>query len=52
LSARSAIINVDRIKEIVADGSGDGIVELADGTKVRLARSRRAAVDRSLGRAF
>ncbi|HEV2672423.1 MAG TPA: LytTR family DNA-binding domain-containing protein [Gemmatimonadales bacterium] len=49
---RSAIINVDRLKEIESDSSGDGTIVLADGTKVRLARSRRAAVDRLLGRAF
>jgi len=49
---RSAIINVDRLKEIESDSSGDGVIVLADGTKVRLARSRRAAVDRLLGRAF
>jgi two-component system, LytTR family, response regulator len=49
---RSAIINVDRLKEIESDRSGDGIIVLAGGTKVRLARSRRAAVDRLLGRAF
>jgi two-component system LytT family response regulator len=49
---RSAIVNVDRLKEIVIDATGDGIIVLADGTKVRLARSRRAAVDRMLGKAF
>ena len=49
---RSAIVNVDRLKEIVSDSSGDGVIVLADGTKVRLARSRRAAVDRLLGRTF
>ena len=49
---RSAIINLERLKEIISDDSGDGTVVLADGTKVRLARSRRAAVDRLLGRAF
>jgi two-component system LytT family response regulator len=49
---RSAIINVDRIREIVSDNTGDGVIALADGTKVRLARSRRSAVDRLLGRAF
>jgi len=49
---RSAIINVDRLKEIVLEGTGDGLVVLADGTKVRLARSRRAAIDRVLGRTF
>ncbi len=49
---RSAIINLDRLKEIVSDSSGDGVLVLGDGAKVRLARSRRAAVDRLLGRAF
>ena len=49
---RSAVINLDRLKEIVSDSSGDGTIVLTDGTKVRLARSRRAAVDRLLGRAF
>ena len=49
---RSAIINLERLKEIVSDSSGDGTIVLTDGTKVRLARSRRAAVDRLLGRAF
>jgi two-component system LytT family response regulator len=47
---RSAIINVERLKEIESDSSGDGIIRLAGGTSVRLARSRRAAVDRLLGR--
>jgi two-component system LytT family response regulator len=49
---RSAIINLERLEEIVSDSSGDGTIVLTDGTKVRLARSRRAAVDRLLGRAF
>jgi two-component system LytT family response regulator len=49
---RSAIINLDRIREIVSDGTGDGVVVLADGTRVRMARSRRAAVERVLGRAL
>jgi len=49
---RSAIVNLERIKEIESDGSGDGEVVLADGTRVRMARSRRAAVERVLGRAF
>src|SRR5207247_3368389 len=49
---RSAIVNLDRLREIVADSSGDGIVVLTDGTKVRMARSRRAELDRVLGRAL
>jgi two-component system LytT family response regulator len=49
---RSAIINLERLKEIIPDSTGDGIVVLVDGTRVRLARSRKAAVDRLLGRTF
>src|SRR5262245_22563035 len=49
---RSAIVNVNRLKEIVSDSSGDGVVVLEDGARVRFARSRRAALDRLLGRAF
>jgi len=49
---RSAIINLDRIREIVSDPTGDGVVVLADGTQVRMARSRRAAVERVLGKAL
>ncbi len=51
---RSAIINLDRIREIVSDGSGagDGVVVLVDGTRVRMARSRRAGVERVLGKAL
>ena len=49
---RSAIVNLERIKEIVADGSGDGMIVMGDGTRVRLARSRRAAVERMMGRVF
>src|SRR3954470_6263522 len=49
---RSAIINLDRIKEIVTDGSGDGEILLVDGTRVRMARSRREDVERVLGKAW
>jgi len=49
---RSAIVNVNRLEEIESDSSGDGIIRLSDGATVRLARSRRAAVDRLLGKAF
>jgi two-component system, LytTR family, response regulator len=49
---RSAIVNLDRIKEFVSDGTGDGLVVLADGTRVRMARSRRGEVERVLGRAL
>ncbi|MGH7336504.1 MAG: LytR/AlgR family response regulator transcription factor [Myxococcota bacterium] len=49
---RSAIVNLDRIREIVSDSTGDGVVVLADGTRVRMARSRRGEVERVLGRAL
>jgi two-component system LytT family response regulator len=49
---RSAIVNLERITEIVSDGTGDGEVVLGDGTRVRMARSRRAAVERVLGKAL
>jgi two-component system LytT family response regulator len=49
---RSAIVSLDRIREMVSDGSGDGVVVLANGTRVRLARSRRETVSRVLGRAL
>lgn len=49
---RSAIVSLDRIREIASDGSGDGVIVLADGTRVRMARGRREAVARVLGRTF
>jgi len=49
---RSAIISLARIREMLSDSRGDGVVVLADGTKVRMARSRRAAVERVLGKAL
>jgi two-component system LytT family response regulator len=49
---RSAIVSLDRIKEIVSDASGDGTIVLADGTRVRLARGRRSGVDKLLGKTF
>lgn len=49
---RSAIINLDRLKEIVMDAGDDGTVVLMDGTTVRLSRTRRAQLDRVLGKAL
>lgn len=38
---RSAIVNIDRVREIHPMFRGDSVVILADGTRVRLSRSRR-----------
>jgi two-component system LytT family response regulator len=35
---RSAIVNLDRVKEIVPQQSGDSIVVLTDGTRLRFSR--------------
>ena len=38
---RSTVINVERLRELQAQGSGDYSVLLRDGTKLRLSRRRR-----------
>ena len=38
---RSAIVNIDRVREIHPMFRGDSVVVLVDGTRVRLSRSRR-----------
>ena len=43
---RSAIVNVDRIRELRASENGDYAVFLADGTELRLSRTYRDAVAR------
>ncbi|MGH7565734.1 MAG: LytR/AlgR family response regulator transcription factor [Gemmatimonadota bacterium] len=47
---RSHIVRVERIRELHPFFHGDYVVVLRDGTKVRLARGRRAALERALGR--
>ena len=47
---RSSIVNVNRIREIQPLFHGDFIVILIDGTKLRVSRSRRHALEESLGR--
>ncbi len=47
--SRSAIVNLDRIREIQPFGRGAQIVILEDGTRVMLSRSRREALARVLG---
>ena len=46
---RSTIVNASRIKEIVPDPNGGGIVHLRDGIKLKLSRGYRNRVNASLG---
>lgn len=45
---RSTIVNIDRVRELRPLFRGDSIVVLADGTKLRLSRSRRGEFERRL----
>ena len=47
---RSAIVQIDRIRELVSDFHGDFEVVLRDGTRLTLSRSYRAKVETALGR--
>jgi two-component system LytT family response regulator len=47
---RSAMVNLDRIQRIDTDRSGEATVVLAGGTRLKLAHSRRDALERVLGR--
>ena len=47
---RSAIVNLDRVRELVHRSHGDYEAVLVDGTRVRVSRSRRAAIADLLGR--
>ncbi len=46
---RSSVVNLERIREIQPWFSGDGIVLLRDGTKLRMSRSYRREVEGRLG---
>ena len=46
---RSAIVNVERVKEMHPLFRGDSLLILNDGTKVRVSRARRAEFERRLG---
>jgi two-component system LytT family response regulator len=46
---RSAIVNLDRVSEILPLERGDRMLVLADGTRVRLSRARREDFERLLG---
>jgi two-component system LytT family response regulator len=50
--SRSAIVNLDRIREIQPFARGSQIVILKDGTRVTLSRSRKEALARLLGQSL
>ena len=45
---RSAIVNLDRVAEVEPATHGDGIVQLRDGTRLALSRTRREGIVRIL----
>ncbi|HEU5170410.1 MAG TPA: LytTR family DNA-binding domain-containing protein, partial [Gemmatimonadales bacterium] len=49
---RSAIVNLDRVRHLEHWSHGDYLVALADGTELRLSRSRRRALEEVLGSAL
>ena len=49
---RSAVVNLERIRHLEHWSHGDYLVVLADGTELRLSRSRRAAMEAVLGTAL
>jgi two-component system LytT family response regulator len=46
---RSAIVNLELVREVQPLSHGDAVVLLADGTRLKLSRSRREEVERILG---
>ena len=46
---RSAIVQIDRIRQLQSLPSGDAAVILRDGTELRVSRSRREAIRAVLG---
>jgi two-component system LytT family response regulator len=46
---RSAIVNLDRIKEMHTHFNGEYLVILQDGTELKLSRSRREQLQQMLG---
>lgn len=49
---RSAIVNLERVRELEPLGSGDYAVHLADGTELRLSRTYRGRFEEAMGRAL
>jgi len=50
--SRSAIVNLDRVREIQPFARGSHIVILTDGTRVTLSRARREVLERRLGQSL
>jgi two-component system LytT family response regulator len=50
--SRSAIVNLDRIREIQPFARGSQMVVLRDGTRITMSRSRREVLERLLGQVF
>ena len=49
---RSALVNLDRVKEVQALFKGDHVVILQDGTKLRLSRNRKDSLEALLGQSL
>jgi two-component system LytT family response regulator len=49
---RSSLVNLDRVVELRHRSHGDYTVHLRDGTRLRLSRTRRAALEKALGNAL
>ena len=49
---RSAIVNLDRVREVQPAFHGDFVLVLHDGTRIKLSRSRRSELERRLGQAL
>jgi two-component system LytT family response regulator len=47
---RSALVNLDRVKSLAPWSHGDWLLELHDGTELRLSRTRRRGLERLVGR--
>lgn len=45
---RSAIVNLDRVRQVEELGRGDALVRLEDGSQVRLSRARRTGFDEAM----
>ena len=48
---RSAIVNIDRVRTVERSGAGAYEVILNDGTRLRLSRGRRKAIETAIGAA-
>ena len=49
---RSAIVNLDRVRELAPDPRGEHLVVLENGTRLKLSRGRRAELEARLGQAI